>query len=170
MRHFLCAPSPPAPLAVGMAPAATPAARSALTGRAHRRGACRPGAADTTTAVAAVAARTDENLAPAAGAEEETGGTLHRQLLPKRGGPRTVMMGYCGVNRVKARSGARLRVRPPQSSCPGSRLSSALTVYRKTLRTSPPPRSSPVVSSQQQGIRVNRIAALHAARRSVATQ
>ncbi len=98
MRHFLCAPPASAPLALGMVPATTPAALVAFAGRAHRIGPCRPGAVAAAIAVAAVAARADADRAPTAGAVEKTGGSLHRQLLPKRVDPEDLGLVHGGAS------------------------------------------------------------------------
>jgi len=86
MRHFLFSPLAIAALAFGMGEAPATTFLVTFTGRSH--GASTGGLCAPTTAVniAPVAVAADHHLTLTTGAVEQTGGALHRALLPMRTG------------------------------------------------------------------------------------
>ncbi len=89
--------------------------------------------ARTTVDVAPVATPANEHLSAATGAVEQTGGILHRRLLPMRTGLVTPSWRYCLSGRASHGLGVRYRTDLPVRAG-AAPVSTALTVYTQSPR------------------------------------
>jgi hypothetical protein len=130
MRHFV---GPPAVTALTLGMGKASPATMLITPSRRPQGRA-PGllrARRTTVDVASVATAANEHLGTATGAVEQTGGVLHRPLLPMRTGLKTPRWRYLPSGRASHGSGGAVpgRLAGQSGAAP---VSTALTIYTKT--------------------------------------
>ncbi len=130
MRHFVGTAAVTA-LTLGMGKTSPAAALITLSRRSRGRTSGLLRARRTTVDIASVATAANEYLGSATGAGKQTGGVLHRPLLPMRTGLKTPRWRYRLSGRASHGLGVRYRKDLPVR-VGAAPVSTALTIYTKT--------------------------------------